>query len=151
MTTDKETIVISKELSANDTGMTGAHQSGMVVPKDPQILSFFPPLDKKTKNPRHHLVFYDNDGARWEFAFIYYNNIYFGGTRNEYRLTRMTPFINQHRLEPGDSVILSLNPDTGKRYITCRRAKALQHTDTGRLKLGNSWKAIKINKSGRNG
>ena len=146
MTKEKKTLAISKELSANDTGATGGHQSGMMIPKDPQILSFFPPLDKKTKNPRHHLVFYEEDETRWEFAFIYYNNIYFGGTRNEYRLTRMTPFINQHGLEPGDSVILSRNPDTGRQYITCQRARPLQRTTAGHLKLGSSWKTIKIGK-----
>ena len=147
MTEQEQYITISKKLSANDTGITGGHQSGMVVPKDPQILSFFPPLDKKTKNPRHHLVFFENDGTRWEFAFIYYNNVYFGGTRNEYRLTRMTAFINQHGLEPGDSVILNFDPDTGRRYITCQRAKPLQRTAMGRLKLGSSWKTIKIGKN----
>lgn len=146
MTEEKKPLAISKELSANDTGATGGHQSGIVIPKDPRILSFFPPLGRKTKNPRHYLVFYEKDGTRWEFAFIYYNNVYFGGTRNEYRLTRMMPFINQHGLEPGDSVILSRNPDTGKLYITCQRAKPLQRTSTGRLKLGSSWKTIKIRK-----
>ena len=52
MTKEKKTLAISKELSANDTGATGGHQSGMVIPKDPQILSFFPPLDKEDQESK---------------------------------------------------------------------------------------------------
>src|SRR5690349_3215959 len=106
MRVDERPLAIIKELSANDTGDTGGHQAGILVPKEPRILSFFPQLDGTTKNPRHHLIFHDDDGGRWEFAFIYYNNRYFDGTRNEYRLTRMTPYLRGNGLKPGDHVIL---------------------------------------------
>ena len=86
---------ISKVLSANDTGETGGHQAGLLIPKQERILSFFPSLDASTLNPRAHLQFEDDVGALWEFAFIYYNNGLFGGTRNEYRLTRMTRFMRE--------------------------------------------------------
>src|SRR5215469_7482404 len=43
---------IRKTLSANDVGSTGAHQAGILIPKDPKILAFFPTLDASTKNPR---------------------------------------------------------------------------------------------------
>ena len=33
---------ISKILSANDIGATGGHQAGILIPKDPRILGFFP-------------------------------------------------------------------------------------------------------------
>ena len=92
---------ISKTLSPNDVGDTGAHQAGMHIPKQEEILSFFPALDTATKNPRCIMRFVDDAGSIWKFAFIYYNNKFFGGTRNEYRLTRMTPFINEHQLRAG--------------------------------------------------
>src|SRR5581483_7457604 len=105
---------ITKELSANDTGETGGHQAGILVPKDPRILSFFPPLGIDEKNPRHHLVFYDE-------------------TRNEFRLTRMTPYIKGNGLQAGDHIALRRDPETGRRFISYRRARAVQRTESGRL------------------
>ncbi|TPN68808.1 hypothetical protein FJ980_32960, partial [Mesorhizobium sp. B1-1-5] len=37
---------IAKALSANDTGDTGGHQAGILVPKEEGILAFFPELDR---------------------------------------------------------------------------------------------------------
>ena len=144
MPNDAPPLAITKALSANDTGHTGGHQAGILIPKNSRILSFFPKLGTESKNPRHYLVFYDEDEQRWEFAFIYYNNKFFDGTRNEFRLTRMTAFIRQHGLQPGDRVTLRRDPDTGRHYIYCERSKALSRTASGHLKLGSSWKEIKI-------
>lgn len=57
---------IRKTLSANDVGATGAHQAGILIPKNPKILAFFPSLDKSVKESeelpfflrrgRHHKV-----------------------------------------------------------------------------------------------
>jgi hypothetical protein len=134
---------ISKVLSANDTGETGAHQAGMLVPKDSRILSFFPSLDSSKLNPRHHLIFYDEASERWEFAFIYYNNAYFGGTRNEYRLTRMTPFIRMNGLRCGDELILE-KTEEGRRIVRYRRERHPVRTSEGVLRLGSQWKVIEI-------
>ena len=41
---------ITKTLSANDTGETGANQAGILIPKQPEILSYFPDLDGTIKN-----------------------------------------------------------------------------------------------------
>jgi hypothetical protein len=134
---------ISKVLSANDTGDTGGHQAGLLIPKNPEILSFFPGLDSGTYNPRVHLFFVDEAGGRWEFAFIYYNNALFSGTRNEYRLTRMTKYIRQYGLEPGDEVILHRTSD--ERYsVRHRRKNQPQRTTGGVLKLGSGWKIIEL-------
>lgn len=84
---------ISKILSLNDTGETGGHQAGILIPKGGDILQFFPELDADEKNPRISLYFIDEANQRWKFNFIYYNNKFFGGTRNEYRLTGMTEYI----------------------------------------------------------
>jgi len=132
---------ISKELSRNDAGETGAHQAGILIPKDPRFLSFFPKLNTNTKNPRFHITFRDNLSTKWIFAFIYYNNIDFGGTRNEYRLTRMTKFIRGHNLHAGDTI--TLTRDTGGLYsVSYLRRRTVDATGT--LKLGSSWIIVSI-------
>lgn len=131
---------IRKVLSANDSGETGAHQAGILIPKDPDILSFFPDLGLDEKNPRVHLRFIDESGGKWTFAFIYYNNRFFGGTRNEYRLTRMTPYIKENRLRAGDEIVL---------YIDAIGTRRIKHQRTGsvfnqarNLRGGNNWHVI---------
>lgn len=134
---------ITKVLSANDTGETGGHQAGILVLKEERLLSFFPALDKDKYNPRSHLNFTDNSGMEWEFAFIYYNNRFFGGTRNEYRLTRMTRYIREAGLVTGDEVILTCSAD-GSYLVDFRRKSEARRDDRGVLKLGSGWKVIDI-------
>jgi hypothetical protein len=134
------TNAISKVLSANDTGETGGHQAGILVPKDPAILGFFPKLPSDVKNPRLHLYFRDEEGVQWEFAFIYYNNKLFGGTRNEYRLTRMTPYFNGNGLKTGDVLVLERHPG-GARTIRYERSRSPVEK-AGVLKLGSGWKVV---------
>lgn len=131
---------ITKELSRNDSGETGGHQAGILIPRDETILSFFPPLSADEKNPRHQLYFVDPTGERWRFAYIYYNNKFFGGTRNEYRLTCMTPFIRANNLKAGDSITLH-REGTQFRITYVRRKK---QTTTGPLKLGSTWRVVRI-------
>lgn len=131
---------IRKQLSRNDTGETGGHQAGILVPRDPDILSFFPRLDPKAYNPRHRLVFRDHAAQKWTFSFIYYNNKLFGGTRNEYRLTCMTPFIRARNLRAGDTIVLSRDED-GRFSIAC---EPLNEPQDDRIKLGSSWMIIKM-------
>lgn len=134
--------MIAKVLSANDTGETGGHQAGILVPKEEGVLSFFPTLDASVPNPRCHLRFLDPGGTYWEFAFIYYNNRLFGGTRNEYRLTHMTKFIRQAGLVQGDELVLARE---GSNYrIDYRRRKAAPVSSTGVLKLGTGWRVVRI-------
>lgn len=135
--------VISKELSPNDAGETRTHQSGILVPKDPRVLEFFPLLDKIKHNPRCHLVFEDESGEMWEFAFIYYNNALFGGTRNEYRLTRMTRYIRVSGLVSGDEIQLTCDPG-GNYKVSYHRRKQIGVHESGVLKLGSGWKIIQI-------
>lgn len=132
---------ISKVLSANDTGETGGHQAGMLIPKTGEILHFFPRLGKETKNPRAKIRFIDSSNEEWDFMFIYYNNKFFNGTRNEFRLTGMTAFIRQYNLKAGDKIILSREID-GRRLIKHERAKTDESINV--LKLGSSWKVVKL-------
>jgi hypothetical protein len=134
---------ISKTLSANDIGSTGGHQAGILIPKDPEILSFFPHLDPKRYNPRCHILFRDDTDISWEFAFIYYNNALFGGTRNEYRLTRMTRFIREAALDVDDDVILTRG-DRGEYQVSYKRKRAPTFNRNGVLKLGSGWKVINV-------
>ena len=134
---------IRKILSRNDTGETGGHQAGILVPKDPGVLTFFPALNQKQKNPRHHITFTDDLGESWLFAFIYYNNAFFGGTRNEYRLTRMTPFIRGHNLRAGDVITLH-RTDQAAYSVSYQRRKVAKRRLDGKLRLGSSWKIVTI-------
>lgn len=105
---------ISKLLSTNDVGGNGTHQAGILVPKgDAAILSFFPELDAKQKNPRATISMTDGTGRSWAFNYIYYNNRFFGGTRNEYRLTGMTKFLREVGAREGDTLVFSRD-DAGR-------------------------------------
>lgn len=131
---------ISKLLSPNDVGLTGTHQSGMLVPKKNEILTFFPTLITDTKNPRKTIDFLDENGRNWKFSFIFYNNIFYGGTRNEYRLTRMTKFISTNNLNVGDEIILTRNNLNEYRISI----KKLTKNSDGKLTLSTTWKVINI-------
>lgn len=134
---------ISKLLSANDTGDTGGHQAGMLVPKEKSLLAFFPELNSQEYNPRAHLIFIDDSGEKWEFAFIYYNNRLLGrGTRNEYRMTRMTRYIREAGLVPGDEVVLT-RESNGTYRVTHRRKNAVS-VGKNTIRLGSGWRVIDI-------
>ena len=133
--------MISKRLSANDTGETGAHQAGILIPKDERVLRYFPQLSDREKNPRCRIHFRGPDGREWHFNFIHYNNQNFGGTRNEYRLTGMTEFIRSHLLSVGDEIVFDLDPAHG-RTINIRRAGAEPFSALGVLRLSRTWTII---------
>ena len=137
---------IRKTLSRNDTGETGAHQAGILIPKDQRILSFFPGLRADERNPRAHILFEDPAGQCWEFAFIYYNNHLFGGTRNEYRLTRMTRYIRAVGLSAGDDIVL--RQDEQQQYLVSHEFAdagfGLDVSESGVLRLSGGWQIINI-------
>jgi hypothetical protein len=97
---------VRKVLSANDLGLTGSHQSGIAIPKDSNILSFFPPLDATIYNPDCWLtVSTPETGQYWQLRFIYYNSRVHGqGTRNEYRLTHTTQMLRALSASVGDLI-----------------------------------------------
>ncbi len=131
---------ISKVLSSNDTGETGGHQAGMLIPKGGEILEFFPALNGEEKNPRTYLYFIDDVNKRWKFNFIYYNNKFFGGTRNEYRLTGMTAYIRQNNLKTGDTIVLSRD-DNGILSIRCERQNSTS-SSIPKLVITGTWKVV---------
>lgn len=107
-----------KVLSRNDIGVNGSHQSGFLVPKtNKALIDFFPKLDPTQLNPDASIEFYDNEGNKWEFRFIYYNNKLHSesGTRNEYRITRTTTFMKRYAAAEGDT--LTLEKDRNGIYL----------------------------------
>lgn len=135
---------ITKTLSANDTGETGGHQAGILIPKQQRILSFFPELDGSVKNPRISLYFFEEDGVtKWPFEFIYYNGKFFDGTRNEFRLTWMTQYLRAKNAKSGDRIEMLLDDD-GRRHIHLKRLHEVAEDGDGVLKLRGGWKVIDL-------
>ncbi|GAA4045297.1 EcoRII N-terminal effector-binding domain-containing protein [Parerythrobacter jejuensis] len=104
----------SKTLTRNDTGANGSHQAGILVPKgDRELLTFFPPLDPAIKNPDRLIDCRDETGKWWRFRYVYYNNKLHDpdGTRNEYRITRMTAYFRSVGAREGQSVVFENRSD----------------------------------------
>jgi hypothetical protein len=135
---------VAKTLSANDTGTTGGHQAGILVPKSSELLSFFPRLSMLEKNPRSQLLVRESiSKARWSFTFIYYNNKFFGGTRNEYRLTGMTRYLRSVAAAEGDELMFTKDGD-GSIYIELRRSTGIAADISGKLVLTGGWIYIDV-------
>jgi hypothetical protein len=98
------TASVSKVLTPNDVGTTGSHQAGIAVPRQNAMLTFFPSLDATEYNPRQSILFRETGGIdEWPLNFIYYNGKLHGrSTRNEYRLTGLTPYFKKHEASVGD-------------------------------------------------
>ena len=80
-----------KFLSANDTGLTGAHQAGIYISKPSISILFDEPGIKGTNKEKWVKIKWQND-FETDTRFIYYGQ----GTRNEYRITnfgRGFPFL----------------------------------------------------------
>ena len=84
------------------------------------------------------MAFDNQTGRQWSFNFIYYNNRFFGGTRNEFRLTGMTDFFREFNLKAGDAVILRQLSSSGHVNIDYRRASSNKRV----LRLTGTWKVI---------
>jgi len=81
---------IAKRLSGNDTGLNGAHQAGVYFPKE-FFQQAFPELaTTRVKNPDTKIdyCYFPNIDEKVEnLRVVYYNNRFFAGTRNEFRIT----------------------------------------------------------------
>lgn len=109
---------IEKVLTPNDTGKTGSHQSGIAIPSNPLFIDFFPPLPKG-RNPSVTIYFEDPHGVLWPFRYVYYNNMFYGGTRNERRLCRTHKFLKANEASAGDTLVLT-HKGTSSYCITLR-------------------------------
>lgn len=116
----------AKVLSANDTGATGGHQAGILVPKgEPALLAFFPPLDGSVQNPDAWIEAVDGSGRVWRLRYIYYNNSLHApnGTRNEYRLTHLTRYLRGAGARAGDSLVFTATATPGRYRISLAPAE----------------------------
>ncbi len=100
---------VQKKLSRNDLGLTGSHQAGIVVPKQADILAFFPALNESTMNPRETMtVRCLVSGDLLKLSFIHYNGrLHRLSTRDEYRLTGLTRYLRRRDALDGDTLRLS--------------------------------------------
>ena len=97
----------AKILTANDTGTTRSHQAGIHIPKGQRdLIAMLPPLDAREKNPDREIDLIDEEGAVWTVRYIWYNNRLHdaGGTRDEYRVTRIRELMRSRSVRPGDEM-----------------------------------------------
>ena len=94
---------VHKKLSPNDTGDTRSHQAGIHVPKG--LVRFFPILNESSLNPRSNMRLQSEQGVTGMCTYIHYNNrVVSGGTRDEYRITRIRSFLSQIGAQTGDTI-----------------------------------------------
>lgn len=101
-------IAFFKFISANDSGETGGHQAGILIPK-PAVPVIFPGVFPKGTNESYYSEIIWEDGFVTRSRFIYYGR----GTRDEYRVTNFgREFDYSARIETGNLFVLIRNsPD----------------------------------------
>lgn len=111
---NSSTQAFCKFLSANDTGVTGAHQAGIYITKSAVSILFNTPGVKGNNLDRLVKIKWQDDFIT-DSRFIYYGS----GTRNEYRITRFDrgfPFLKPEHT--GDLfVFIKLSEDDYSAYI----------------------------------
>lgn len=129
----------TKQLTANDTGESGAHQAGIHVPKgEKELIAFLPKLDATVKNPDAWLTCIDEDGREWSFRYVFYNNKLHDpkGTRDEYRITHMTKYFRSCGAAEGDTFCISAEDEsTSYKIRVTRPALEDQRNSSGQIKL----------------
>ena len=131
-----------KILSANDTGETGGHQAGILVPKGQvELVEALPYLDPNVKNPDCWINCIDEENEKWKFRYVYYNNKLHDekGTRNEYRLTHMTKYFRSVAAKAGDMIVISVGDSNSLYQIRLEDQKTEKTAEPIRLK---GWSRI---------
>ncbi len=127
---------ILKRLSRNDLGQTGSHQAGIVIPKSPIFLNFFPWLDPEEINPRRRLLVEGPLGDKqYELTYVYYNGKITGtSSRNEYRLTGLTAFFRDSGATEGDFLRIAIETE-GKLVLSIepKDQSQMNHSDSNWL------------------
>ncbi len=102
-------LAFAKFLSPNDTGLTGAHQCGIYIPKNSVPLIFPQLFDRGENHERFVTIQWNGEPAiTTESRFIYYGS----RTRDEYRITQFGRGFNL------------LKPDhTGDLLIICKQSE----------------------------
>lgn len=138
-------ISFSKVLSANDTGLTGGHQAGILVPKgDRDLLAFFPHLDPSVENPDVWISVTDEHGEDRQLRYIHYNKKLHGtGTRNEYRITHLTKYLRDAGARPGDALVFTGAEGSGVYRIRVEKAQPAEAAggEPGVIRL-SGWRRV---------
>ncbi len=113
MTNSIQPTTFEKVLSANDTGVTGGHMGGILIPRtESGLIALFPKLDANDYNPSIFIKIHDINGHSHKLRFVYYNNkLHNRGTRNEYRLTYLTDYLRNWNAKAGDRFRISKRGD----------------------------------------
>ena len=94
----------------------------MLIPRS--LATFFPSLNDNEKNPRVMINFFNkNNQTSWGFNLIHYNNKLFGGTRFEYRLTRMTGFFREYNVKEQDLIEFSYDEVSNIYFINLTKSE----------------------------
>lgn len=138
---------VSKRLSANDVGLTGTHQAGILIPKSREILQFFPDLDEDRHNPSCQVTVFLNElDEVVDLRFIHYNGRKTGlSTRDEYRLTGTTRILRALGAAEGDALEFRRSP-AGDIHV--RLIQALDNNVEGKhgdvVQLSGGWRLIRV-------
>jgi hypothetical protein len=145
---------ITKVLSANDIGTTKSHQAGILIPKSIIGFNYFPLLNQKILNPREIIEFTDiGSGKSYKFNYIFYNNkMISNGTRMEYRLTGIRPYLFDMKAELGDELVFGYSGASKIPAVTLKKfankpKKVSSELSTIALgsaviKLQSGWKVV---------
>jgi hypothetical protein len=128
-----------KVLSANDTGITGGHMGGILIPRTKSgLIELFPKLDPKEYNPSVFIKIYDSNERSHKLRFVYYNNKLHGkGTRNEYRLTCLTNYLRNWNAKAGDRFRITKTSDNRLEMSVIKR----KTDESGRIVL-KGWNRV---------
>lgn len=135
-------VQVQKTLSPNDTGDTRSHQAGIHVPK--ALRDFFPALNELGLNPRASLQLQSDQGVIGTGSYIHYNNKVVGdGTRDEYRITRIRPFLAECGARAGDTIEFSRVSDN--QYVVRVVSSGVNlPTDRVIVNLSNGWRTVRV-------
>jgi hypothetical protein len=128
-----------KVLSSNDTGVTGGHMGGILIPRtESGIIELFPRLNREEYNPSVFINVFDVNGNRHKLRFIYYNNkLHNKGTRNEYRLTHLTDYLRNWDAKAGDRFRITKTDDNRLEMSIIKQ----ESIDSGRIIL-KGWNRV---------
>jgi type II restriction enzyme len=106
-------LIYVKYITANDTGTTGSHQSGIHISKNAWPLLFESPGEKGFNKDQFRSITWNED-IKTESRFVYYGS----KTRNEYRITRFQrnfPYLKEEF--EGSLLILTKTDDEFKAFV----------------------------------
>ena len=134
---------ISKVLTLTDVGKNNSHVSAIRIPVGIVGSDVLPTLPKDILNPSVTYTFYDENGHAWNFIYVYYNDKYHNKSKkqshNEYRLSKVTSFINAYGLDAGDELWFGID-EYGKRYIGFNKKALPQPIEDGVIHIRGGWK-----------